>query len=180
MNELSVLDWIQGASPTLDVLMVGISTVTSYAAIWLISAFVMTCSPRYRRMGVAVIVSVAVVSLVVDMIMKPYFDRVRPFEVTGFPLIVDVPTSESFPSGHTAYSFAAATAILIYDRRLGIVAMILACLTGFSRMYLYVHWPTDVLAGAVVGVMVAVACVWFMSRYIPYYMGLENPRESIR
>lgn len=126
--------------------------------------------------GVAVIVSIFVTFIVVDVIMKPLIGRIRPFEIVDFPLIVDAPTSFSFPSGHTSYAFAASVAIFIYWRKAGILALCFACVVGFSRMYLYVHWPTDVLAGAVVGTAIAIACVWFMSRYIPYYRELQDPR----
>ena len=176
MIELDILDWIQGASPFLDTPMKAVSFVTTYAAVWFVLAFLLTCSDRYRKAGVAVIVSIFVTFIVVDVVMKPLIGRTRPFEIVDFPLIVDAPTSFSFPSGHTSYAFAASVAIFIYWRKAGILALCFACVVGFSRMYLYVHWPTDVLAGAVVGTAIAIACVWFMSRYIPYYRELQDPR----
>lgn len=178
MNEQDILNWIQGAAPMLDTPMKAVSLVTTYAAVWLILAFLLTCSDRYRKAGVAVIVSVFAVFIVVDVLMKPIFGRTRPFEVADFPLIVTAPSSFSFPSGHTAYAFAASTAILVYCRKAGILAIAFACVVGFSRMYLYVHWPTDVLAGAIVGVAVALFCIWFMSRYIPYFKELRDPRDG--
>ncbi len=162
----------------LDIPMVAVSTVTAMAALWLVLAFVMTCSERYRRMGVAVVVSLAVTLIVVDILVKPYVGRVRPFEVTDFPLIVPAPTSFSFPSGHTAYAFAAATCIAYYNRKWGIMALVFAAIVGLSRMYLYVHWPTDVLAGAIVGMVIALGCIRFMSRYVPYFRDLRDPRVN--
>ncbi len=177
MSELDILNWIQGASPMLDIPMVAVSMVTSMAALWLVLAFIMTCSERYRRMGVAIVVSLAITLIVVDVIMKPYIGRIRPFEVADFQLIIDAPTSYSFPSGHTSYAFAAATCIAYYNRKWGVPAVVFAAIVGFSRMYLYVHWPTDVLAGAIIGTVIALSCIWFMSWYIPYFRELPDPRS---
>ena len=176
MSELGIIEWMQGASPMLDPLMISVTYAASNATIWLIAAFLMTCSMRYRRIGVAVIVALAVTYIVVDLVMKPVFDRPRPFEVEDLVPIVDPPTSASFPSGHTAHSFAAAFCIFYYNRRWGIPALAFASLVGVSRIYLGVHWPTDVLAGVIVGVAVAYAAIWFMDRRVPYFQGLPDPR----
>ena len=160
----------------LDPLMISVTYAASNAAIWLIAAFLMACSMRYRRIGVAVIVALAVTYIVVDLVMKPVFDRPRPFEVEDLVPIVDPPTSASFPSGHTAHSFAAAFCIFYYNGRWGIPALAFASLVGVSRIYLGVHWPTDVLAGAIVGMAVAYAVIWFMDRRVPYFQGLPDPR----
>lgn len=180
MGELAVLEWLQGAAPALDGLMEAVSLLATYSAVWLILAFVLTCTKDYRRAGVAIIVSVAAAYIVSDLILKPLVDRARPYEVADFELIVAAATTSSFPSGHVASSFAAATALFIYNKKAGAAAAAFACLVGVSRMYLYLHWPTDVLAGAIIGIAVAVLCVWFMSRYIPYYRSLPNPRGGDR
>ncbi|MDO5862061.1 MAG: phosphatase PAP2 family protein [Thermoplasmata archaeon] len=177
MDELDILEWLQGASPALDNVMIGITIVSTYAAVWLIIAFLMTCSREHRKAGYAVIVSVAVAWILTDFVIKPMVGRERPYEVTGFEILVSAASTSSFPSGHTAFSFAAATAIFIHNRRWGIPALVFAALVGISRMYLYMHWPTDVLAGALIGIAVAYLCVWFMSRYIPAYRDLQDSQE---
>lgn len=177
MSEMGVLEWIQGiSSPGMDTAMLGVTYSATSAVLWLVLAFLLTCSRRYRKMGVAVIVSVLVAYVVVDVVMKPLIDRPRPFEFADVALLVDAPTTSSFPSGHTASSFAAATAILVYDRRAGAVAVLYAALVGFSRLYLFVHWPTDVLAGAAVGIVVALLAIRFMDRWVPYFRDLPDPR----
>ena len=80
---------------------------------------------------------------------------VIPESRTLLQLLVKAPTDYAFPSGHTQASFAAATSICMWKRKWGIPALILAALVAFSRMYLYVHYPTDVLAGIVFGLLYA-------------------------
>ena len=93
------------------------------------------------------------------MILKPLVARPRPF--TSDPariLLIPRPEDYSFPSGHTAVSFAAASAALFMKKRkTGVAFGAVACLIAFSRLYLYVHYPTDVLAGAVIGILCGAA-----------------------
>ena len=100
--------------------------------------------------------------------LKPLVARVRPYDVTGFEqLLIGKLSDYSFPSGHTLASFASATVLVAMNRKWGIAALIMATLISFSRMYLYVHFPTDVLAGFVIGVMIALLCVKFIKPRIP-------------
>lgn len=175
MLELGVLGWFDSIHGSiLDPLMVGISYSATSGLIWFVLGFLMTCSQRWRRCGVSVIAAVVLAYVVVDVILKPLVCRERPFDMTDFDLLIAAPDTWSFPSGHTASAFAGATAILIHSRRWGCVAIVYAILVGMSRMYLCVHWPTDVVAGALVGIAVAVLAVWFMSRWIPYFRELER------
>ena len=96
--------------------------------------------------------------LLCNVMLKPLVGRMRPFTVnTGMELLINAPKDFSFPSGHTAASFAAAFALLFVKNKLWIPSMILASLIAFSRLYLYVHYPTDVLAGILLGLIVGVA-----------------------
>ena len=97
--------------------------------------------------------------------------RIRPFDVnTAIQLIIAKPQDYSFPSGHTAASVTSVVALyLAGEKRLWKIALILTCFIAFSRMYLYVHYPTDVLGGAVVGVI---------SGYIGYKVTLRMSRHS--
>ena len=164
VDEASIITWMQGASPALDGIMLSTTAVATYAALWLILAFALICFPEHREAGIAIIVSVAIAFVVTDLVLKPLVGRERPFEVLDVVPIVDAPGSSSFPSGHTAYSFAAATALLLYERRWGIPALAFACLVGVSRVYLCMHWPTDVLAGAMVGAASALVAVRLVRR----------------
>ena len=102
--------------------------------------------------------------LVGELTMKNVFCRVRPCnQDLSIPLAVKRPTAYSFPSGHTGSSFAAAMGLFLCHKKLGIPALVLAFVIGLSRLYLFVHFPTDVLVGAVLGILCAVA-VWFIFR----------------
>lgn len=104
-------------------------------------------------------------ALLCNVTLKPLVARLRPFEIadTMRQLLIDPPSDFSFPSGHTTSSFAAATALAAARARGGLAAMILAAVIAFSRLYLYVHYPTDVIAGALIGAfsgLAAYALVW--------------------
>ena len=110
-------------------------------------------------------------ALLVDLvicngILKPLVHRIRPFDVkTGIELLVKRPTDYSFPSGHTAASFASVTALyLAGEKKLWIPALVLAVLIAFSRLYLYVHYPTDVLGGVVAGLAAGALGYWLMKK----------------
>lgn len=113
-------------------------------------------------------------ALVLDVILcngilKPLFARVRPCDVnTTIQLLVPRPSDYSFPSGHTAASFAAVTALFFAgEKNLWKPALVLAVLIAFSRLYLYVHYPTDILGGIAVGVIcgyVGMVCVRYFNK----------------
>ena len=156
-TELEILGWIHSfSSPGMDAFMLGVTTVSTYAAVWLLTASLLMVTRRERRTGCSMVLAIVVAFILVDLVMKPLVCRERPCEFADFDLLVPVPDTFSFPSGHTAMAFAGATVLFIRFRAWGIPAMVLATLVGISRMYLYVHWPTDVLVGALVGTICAV------------------------
>lgn len=95
--------------------------------------------------------------IVGNLIIKNMVDRLRPCQIDEtVSLIVKIPFDSSFPSGHTLNGITAAVTLMLIDKRMGIPALVLAILIAFSRMYNFMHFPTDVLAGAVLGVVSAV------------------------
>ena len=153
--ELSALNWIQESLHTAwgNVLWPVISALGNGGAVWIALALVLLCMKRTRRLGACVALALLLDLLSCNLILKPLVGRLRPFEVepTLVPLI-KLPTDASFPSGHTAASFAAVSALFFGKSRLYIPALVLACAIAFSRLYLLVHFPTDVLCGAVLGI----------------------------
>ena len=154
--EFAILDWIQAnmRNPTLDLLMPAITALGNSGLIWLLLAGILLLTPKYHRAGAAVLAGLVLEIICCNMVLKPLVARVRPCDVnTAVQLLIARPDDFSFPSGHTGASFAAAAALFADRNRLWIPSLILALLIAFSRLYLYVHYPTDILAGAAIGMM---------------------------
>lgn len=154
--EFSVLDFIQAhlSSRAGDIVMPLITHLGDSGMIWAGLALVLLISPKTRKTGAALMAALALEVLCCNLILKPLAARIRPCDVnTAVQLLIPRPDDFSFPSGHTGASFAAASALYFIGSKLRFPALILAVLIGFSRLYLYVHYPTDVLAGAVLGTL---------------------------
>ena len=154
--EFAILDWIQAnmRNPTLDLLMPAITALGNSGLIWLLLAGILLLTPKHRRAGAAVLARLVLEIICCNMVLKPLVARVRPCDVnTAVQLLIARPDDFSFPSGHTGASFAAAAALFADRNRLWIPSLILSLLIAFSRLYLYVHYPTDILAGAAIGMM---------------------------
>ena len=158
--ELAVLDWIQTVfrCPFLDGAMPLISSLAEYGALWIILALVMMAFPRTRKAGIAVAAALLLEVILCSGVLKPLFARPRPYTYRpDLELLVPALWDSSFPSGHTAASFSAAVALCAVRQRGWPAAMALAILIGLSRLYLYVHFPTDVLAGVLLGILCGLA-----------------------
>lgn len=132
----------------------------SYGQIWLIIAAALLIFKKTRKTGICILVSYILVLIVGQFVLKDLIARPRPCHIDPtIPLLVERPDSFSCPSTHTAWSFAAATAIFLQHKRAGIIALIAAAIIGFTRLYLFVHFPTDVLFGLLLGVVCAVISV---------------------
>lgn len=128
--------------------------------------------PKTRKVGILVSVALLLDVLTCNVILKPLIARTRPYDVnTAVELLIRAPRDYSFPSGHTAASFAAAAALWFADKKkLAIPALVLAVLIAFSRMYFYVHYPTDVLGGAILGMV----CGWLSYKLLSKKMEENN------
>ena len=104
----------------------------------------------------AILGSLLLKELIGNLILKNLIARSRPCWIdTTIPLLVSSPSSYSFPSGPTFDAIAASVSIYLYNKKAGIAAIIVGLIISFSRMYLFVHFPTDVLASVVLGIVVA-------------------------
>ncbi len=122
--------------------------------LWIAYSLSLSLFPKTRKTGIAMAVSLGLEVVCCNMLLKPFVARLRPCDVdTAVQLLIPHPEGFSFPSGHTGASFAAASALFFGGNRMWAVASALAVLIGFSRIYLYVHYPSDVLAGALLGIM---------------------------
>ena len=166
--EYAILDFIRNnmSCTFLDYSMQGISFLANVGWIWIVSAIVLLIIPKTRKMGIAVACALIFSLIICNITIKPIIARVRPYDLReGIELIIARPTDFSFPSGHTSISFAGAIPMLMYNKKIGIPALILAIIIAFSRLYLYVHFPTDVLGGMIVGSLCG-ALGYFTSKFI--------------
>jgi len=154
MLELSVLNWIQAnlRCGFLDAVLPTISWICNHGEVWILLAGCLMLTKKYRRTGISVACALILDLICCNLVLKPLIGRIRPFVVNpAVELLIAPPLDASFPSGHTASSFAAAFALRADGSRLWIPSLALAAAIAFSRLYLYVHWPSDVLAGALLG-----------------------------
>lgn len=143
--------------PLLDRFMILATHAGDKGLVWLLIVGVLLFSGKYRYVGVLTLVGLALNALIGEQFLKFVFQRPRPY--VDFPfvdLLVGKYGSFSFPSGHTASSFAAAFILSRYLKRFSLFFWILAVVISFSRVYLFVHYPSDVLGGIVLGLFCGV------------------------
>lgn len=155
--ELEVLDWIAQHLHTdlLDSIMPWISRLANSGGIWLLlGVLLMTLNRKERRVGGQVLLSMLLSLFFCNLILKNTVGRLRPFVQNPLvELLIAAPGDPSFPSGHSSVSFAAAAVLMLNGSKGRWAALVLAGLIAFSRLYLYVHFPSDVLAGAALGIV---------------------------
>ena len=169
--DLPILNWIQQymQSDFLDFIMPYITVLGDAGIFWIACSVILMLVPKQRKAGFSMAIALIFGVIVCNMILKPLVGRIRPYDynlqvlklnwedfLIHGKLLVETPHDFSFPSGHTIASFEASVALYKHNKRLGIPALILACLIAFSRMYLYVHYPTDVIASVILGSFFAV------------------------
>lgn len=164
--EQNILLWIQENMRN-DILTPFFKVVTSLGdegAVWIFLSVLLLCFKKSRITGVTCAISLLTSFIFNNLILKNIIARTRPYEVIeGLKALIPPPHDFSFPSGHTAASFAVAAVIfLMMHKKYGIPALILATLIAFSRLYLGVHYPTDVLFGMLSATVIASVWVQFM------------------
>ena len=162
--ELEILHWFESLhNPILDAIMYAITSLGNAGAIWIIMAlvFVTVLRKNYGKAGWSMAIGLILSLIMCNLVMKNAFARVRPFDVDptfeNLFGIFDGIDDWSFPSGHTSASFAAAAALFMWKKKEGIAAIVLATVIAFTRLYLTVHYPSDVLVSVVLGTLYGVA-----------------------
>ena len=154
--EIAILDFIQTLfkSPLMDRIMVLITTLGNEGILYYIILALLLLNKKTRKLGVILGISMLLNHIFSNMTLKPLFARTRPFDVnTAVEIIIKKPSSYSFPSGHTAQAFTTAFAFLFAKSKFTKPMFVFACIMAFTRLYLYVHYPTDILGGIVCGLI---------------------------
>ncbi len=148
-----------GHAPWLDDVMLLATEIGRAGFVWLVIALIAAVFPRHRMAAWRVGLAVGFAYLVVDGVIKPVIDRARPFEVVDIVRVITTrPLTSSFPSGHAAAAVAGALATGRLFPAARPILWTMAVLVAVSRVYVGVHWPSDVLAGALIGFL----CGWFV------------------
>lgn len=175
--ELMILDWIQNIrTPVGDIVMCFITKLGNAGIIWIVLTVIMLLIPRMRKTGAILLAALCIDLIICNGVLKNLFARIRPCDVnTQIQLLIPRPDDFSFPSGHTAASFAVTAALFFSgERKLWKPALILACLIAFSRLYLYVHYPTDVIGGIFVGLAAGYTGNLVIRQYMSQYMSRKK------
>jgi len=170
--EGAFLLWVQQTlrGAELNAIMTEFTHLGDGGMLFLITAVGLLCFPRTRRAGATALVALALGGLCTNVVLKHLFARPRPWlDVAGLLPLVEEGDPNSFPSGHTcaAFAFAAAVQTALPQRWGRVLAWCAAVLMGISRLYVGVHYPTDVLAGAVVGALCGLAAAVLCRRFLP-------------
>lgn len=167
--EMEILYWIQDifGCAFLDWFMPLVTSLGNGGIFWILLAVLLLCTKRYRVTGLMLGVSLLLGLIIGNLTLKPLIGRLRPFEVdSAISLLIEPPGDASFPSGHTLASFEGATVLMVKEKKLGIPALILAILIALSRLYLQVHFPTDVLFGMVLGIVNGLIAVKIVDKFL--------------
>lgn len=160
-----ILLWIQEyiRNPVLTPIMKVITALGDAGIFWVLVAILCLCIKKTRRAGATIGLALLFSLIVNNGILKNAVARIRPYEVVeGLQCLVGRAVDFSFPSGHSGSSFAAATVIAyLFPKRYGIPAVILAFLIAFSRLYVGIHYPTDVLVGILDGILLGGLALWW-------------------
>lgn len=162
--ELSILQFIQEnlRSPLLDKLVPLITRLGDGGLLWILLAVGLLLYPKTRWVGAAVALSLVLEATACNLILKPLVARTRPFDLVEIQLLIPKPEDFSFPSGHTGASFAVIGGLYWAKSRLWIPAAVAGTLIALSRLYLHVHFPTDVG----VGILLGLASGWAANRLL--------------
>ena len=155
--EFFILDWIQThlRHPILDPIIVFITTLGNAGILWIGLTILLAVRKSTRKTAAALAVALGLCLLCGNLLLKPLIGRIRPFNVQdAITLLIAAPLDYSFPSGHTLCSVIGAYMLTAANRKFGLAAIPLAALIAFSRLYLYVHFPSDVLASLSIGMLI--------------------------
>lgn len=169
--ELKILDWIQSVFQCsfLDAV-IPVFTHLGDAVTVILLAVVLILFKKTRKMGLSAGIALLIGVIIGNLIFKNAVGRIRPFEInTEFSILVERLTDGSFPSGHSLACFEVATAFFINNKKVGIFSFIAATLVAFCRLYLYVHFPTDVLGGIAMGIIFGIVASYIVNKIYEKY-----------
>lgn len=167
--DINILNYIQEniRNPLLDKIMPFITSFGNMALLWIIIGMVLFSIKKHRKYGYMVFLALLLCFLIGNLALKPLVARIRPFD--AYPLIngllINAPKDFSFPSGHTMCSFAPSVVLFYFNKKIGVCALVISVLIALSRLYLYVHYPSDVLCGMIIGVINGIISINVINKF---------------
>lgn len=173
--ELAILELISKLkNPVLDAVMVFVSTLGTGGIIYIVLGAYLASTKKYRKMGFTILFALLLCLIFGNLMLKPLINRERPYESLAMEILVPPLQDGSFPSGHTFSAFATAFSVNYYNKRFAKWLFGFAIVMAFSRMYLYVHYPTDILGGIVLGYL----CAKYSRKFIKKYVKTSNVKKA--
>lgn len=167
----------------LDKIFPNITFLGDAGIFWIVLSAILLCFKKTRRAGICSALALLGSLLLNNLLIKPLVNRTRPYElIEGLVLMGKKAKDASFPSGHTAASVASAVAMCRFlKKRWSIPLIVLALMISFSRLYIAIHYPSDVLAGLIDGILLAVIAwvieAWMFRRFAWYKAFVDTPKE---
>ena len=168
-QDFAILDWIQQyvRNAPLDWIVPKLTLLGNAGMIWIVLTLICLGVRKWRKCGITMAVSLLVGLFIGNLLLKLLVARDRPCWISPPEvMLIAVPRDYSFPSCHTLSGFAASLSLLHHQRMAGIAAVLLATGIALTRLYLYVHFPSDVLAGAILGISIALLVCTLTDRYL--------------
>jgi undecaprenyl-diphosphatase len=136
----------------LDQIMIFISWIGNVGIIWIVLSLCLLATKKYRKVGLFSLIALLIGTIITDLTLKEIFARQRPYtHIPDYALLIEEESTMSFPSGHTTAAFACAGVVAYYLKKARLYILFGASLMALSRMYLFVHFPSDIVAGIIVG-----------------------------
>lgn len=171
--ELGILDALQVLRcPFLDGFLSLFAYLFELGFLWIVISAILLCFPKHRRCGIAILLAMGVGLLICNVCLKSLVMRDRPYWVNPEAVVTILkPIDYSFPSGHAVHSMIGASVITSFYPKWGFAVIPIALLTGFSRLYFYIHFPTDVLFGTLIGAAIGFTVAYFCKKWLaqPFY-----------
>lgn len=166
----NILIWIQDnlRNSVLDPIMKCITYLGNGGALWILLSILFIIMPKTRKIGIVCACSLACTFLIDNIILKNIVARIRPYDaLENLNRIIAAQSDFSFPSGHSGSSFSVAVVMFKeMPKKIGVTALIIAFLIALSRLYVGVHYPSDVLVGCIVGTIIALICCFIYHRLL--------------
>ena len=158
---------LAGQSVCLDSLGIFFSEYLGYVLVTILILFLLKDYKRYWLMVAKALSAAILARFVITELIRFFWERARPFVVNQVNLLLSHEATSSFPSGHAAFFFALSTVIYFYNKKAGILFFLASFLISISRVFCGIHWPSDILAGAIIGIFSAWLIIKISNKFFP-------------